>query len=82
MARPDGGGGLNGCSTKKKKTFFNVRKKVSMATKPRGGGGLKALVAWPLIQKNFFCGFPYETGFFLQVEPGPDSQILASETKF
>ena len=27
-----------------------------MATKPRWGGGLKALVAGPL--RTFFCGFP------------------------
>ena len=34
------GGRLSGCATKKKKDFFfNVRKKVSMATKPRGGWG-------------------------------------------
>ena len=32
-------GPLNGCATKEKGTFFNVRKKVPMATKPRGGGG-------------------------------------------
>ena len=31
----------------RKKELFNVRKKVPMATKPRGGG-LKALVAGPL----------------------------------
>ena len=34
-----------------KKTFFNVRKKVPIATKPRGGG-LKALMAGPL-RKNW-----------------------------
>ena len=33
-----GGGGLNGCATKEKYIFFNVRKKVPMTTKPRGGG--------------------------------------------
>ena len=38
----------------KKKTFLRGR-----ATKPRGGGWLKALVAGPL-RKEFFCGFPYE----------------------
>ena len=33
-------GGINGCATKEKRTFFfNVRKKVPMATKPRGEGG-------------------------------------------
>ena len=31
------GEGLNGCATKEKRTFLNVRKKVPMATKPRGG---------------------------------------------
>ena len=30
------GGGLNGCATKEKRIFFNVGKKVPMATKPRG----------------------------------------------
>ena len=41
--------GKNACATKEKGTFFNVRKKVPMATKPRGGGakGLKNL--------NFFA---------------------------
>ena len=39
-----GGGRLNGCATKEKRTFFSVRKKVPVATKPRGGG-LNALVA-------------------------------------
>ena len=37
------GGELNGCATKEKVTFFNVRKKVPMATKKR----------------TFFCGFPH-----------------------
>ena len=45
------GGVLNGCATKEKRTFFNVRKKVPVATKPRG-----ALVAGPL-RKNFFAAF-------------------------
>ena len=48
------GGGLCGCATKEKKNFFlNVRKKVPMTTKPRGGG-LKALVAGPL-KKSFMA---------------------------
>ena len=38
-----GGGSLNGCASKD--IFFNVRKKVPMANKPREGGGLKALMA-------------------------------------
>ena len=33
-----GGGGLNGCATKEKRTFFNERKKVPITTKPREGG--------------------------------------------
>ena len=36
--------------------FKKIRKKVSMATKLKGGGG-KVLVAGPL-KKNIFCGFP------------------------
>ena len=40
VAGPIRGGGLNGCATKEKRTFFCLRgKKVPMATKPRGGGG-------------------------------------------
>ena len=38
------GGGLNGCATKEKITFFNVRGKVPMATRP--------------LRKELFCGFP------------------------
>ena len=34
--------GLHGCATKEKITFFNVKKKIPMATKQ--GGGLRALV--------------------------------------
>ena len=40
----------------RKKELFYVRKKVLMATKPRGAG-LKALVAGPA-RFFFFCGFP------------------------
>ena len=29
-----GGGGLKGCNTKENRTFFNIRKKVPMATLP------------------------------------------------
>ena len=55
MAGPlrGGGGGLNGCSTKEKGTFFNVRKKVPVATKP--SGGLKALVAGLLRKEHFYA---------------------------
>ena len=38
----------------------NVRKKVPLATKLRGGGGLKALVAGPL-RTELFCGFLKES---------------------
>ena len=53
VARPLKGRGGNGCATKEKRTVFNVRKKVPMATKPRGGG-LKALVAGHY-ENNFFA---------------------------
>ena len=43
---------------RKKELFFNVRKKVPMATKP--GGGAKALVAGPQ-RKELFCGFPLQS---------------------
>ena len=47
--------GLNGCATKEKRTFFfNVREKVPLAAKPRGGG-LKALMAGPLRKEFFFA---------------------------
>ena len=58
VAGPLRGGGLNGCATKEKITFFNIRKKVPMATKP-GGGGLKALVAGPLRKELFFAASLY-----------------------
>ena len=48
------GGWLNGCATKEKRPFFNVRGKVPMTTKPEGGGGLKTLVAGPLRIFLFF----------------------------
>ena len=51
--------GLNGCATKKKRTFFNVRKKVSMATKPRGGGVKGPIGRATKKRSFFFCGFPY-----------------------
>ena len=44
VAGPIRGWRLNGCATKEKRTFFNVGKKVPVATKPR----LKALVDEPL----------------------------------
>ena len=37
VAGPQREGGLNGCATKEKELYFDVRKKVPMATKPRGG---------------------------------------------
>ena len=30
-----------------------------MAIKLEEGGGDKALMAWPLVEELFFCGFPY-----------------------
>ena len=56
-------GGLNGCATKEKRLFFNVKKKVPMATKPRGGG-LKAIVAGPL-KKTLFAASLKMCCFFL-----------------
>ena len=53
-----GGEVLNGCATKEKRTFFNVRKKVPMAAKPGGGGGAKVLSGRATKKQNFFCGFP------------------------
>ena len=55
MAGPltGGGGGRNGSANKEKKLFFSVRKKVPLATKPRVGGGLKALMARPLRKELF-----------------------------
>ena len=47
------GGGLNGCGTKKKIILFNVRKKVPMANKPRGGG--KGLNGRATKKKTFFA---------------------------
>ena len=38
----------------REKELFNVRKKVPMATKPRGGG----VKAGPLKKKNFFLRLP------------------------
>ena len=55
VASPLRGGKLNGCATKEKRTFCNVRKKVPIASKPRGGG-LMTLVARPL-RKDSFCSF-------------------------
>ena len=47
---------------KGKKTFFIVRKKVPMATKPTGGGGLKALLAGPLRKElSFFAASLYHS---------------------
>ena len=34
-----------------------------MATKPRGGGRLKALVAGPLLKRTFICDFPKEVAY-------------------
>ena len=49
------GGGLNGCATKEKRTFFNVREKSSYGHYAEGGGGLKALVAGPQRKEVFFA---------------------------
>ena len=55
---------MNGCATKEKRTFFNVRKKVPMATKPRGRGakGLSGR-ATKKKKRTFFCGFPKNTDY-------------------
>ena len=54
---------VNRCATNEKITFFNARKKVPMATKTRGGGGgLKALVGWPL-RKELFLRLPLQTEY-------------------
>ena len=39
-----------------------------MAIKLEGGGG-KALMAWPLVEEFFFCGFP-KVFLKLNIEPG------------
>ena len=49
--------GLNGCATKKTRFFFNGRKKVPLATKPRGGEA-KALVTGQLRKITFFLRLP------------------------
>ena len=36
---------------------FKTKKKVPMAIKLEGGVG-RALMAWPLVEELFFCGFP------------------------
>ena len=66
MAGPLRGGGeeLNGCATRKKELFYNVRKKVPMATKPREtileigllprGGGAEGLSGRVTKKKTFF----------------------------
>ena len=51
------GGAKRLCHEGKNIFFFNVKKKVPMATKLRRGGGLKALGVGP-IRKDFFWGFP------------------------
>ena len=51
-----GGWGLNGCATKEKRTFFNVRKKVPKASRP--GGGAKGLSGRATKKITFICGFP------------------------
>ena len=43
---------------RKKELVFNVRKKVPIATKPRGWGGAKGLSGRATKKKTFFCGFP------------------------
>ena len=47
---------LNGCATKEKDNFFNVRKKVPMGTKPMGaGGGTKGLSGRATKKRTFFA---------------------------
>ena len=48
-----GGGGLNGCATMERRTFFNVRKKGPTATKPRGGA--KGLSGRATKKRTFFA---------------------------
>ena len=50
-------------------SYFKTKKKVPMAIKLEGGGGwgAKALVAWPLVDELFFCGFPYSYNEFKKV---------------
>ena len=38
-----------------------------MAIKLEGGRG-KALMAWPLVEEFFFCGFPYSTPIFFLLQ--------------
>ena len=57
------GEGLNGCATMEKYVFFYVRKKVPMATKPRGRGA-KDLSGRATKKRTFFFGFPYLKYFF------------------
>ena len=45
--------GLNGCATKEKKNFFDVRKKVPKATKPRRGA--KGLSGRATKKRSFFA---------------------------
>ena len=82
VAGPLRGGEVNGCATKEKRTFFNVRKKVPMATKPRGGGakGLSGRAT----KKITFCGFPYSRGiFFFSVNKFPQNFVFYKiATKF
>ena len=59
-----------GVLLRKKEIFFNARKKVPMATKPRGGGGeLKASVAGPLRKELFLRLPPIRLDKFLILRP-------------
>ena len=51
---------------RKKDFFFNVREKFIMATKPIGGGWLKASVAWPL-RKELFLRLPIGYAFLCYI---------------
>ena len=53
MARPLRGG--PGRAIEEKRTFLK-KFFIPMAIKLEGGG--KALMAWPLVEDFFFCGFP------------------------
>ena len=58
VAGPLGGGVAKRVCNWGKKYFFNVKKKVPMATKPRGGGA-KGPIGRATKKRTFICGFPY-----------------------
>ena len=62
MAGPLRGEGVKCRAIKEKIVFFNLffqRSNISTAIKLEGGEGGKALMARPLREELFFCGFPY-----------------------